>query len=81
MKPLRERDRPYVVPTLSTARGLAAPSGLMADPRDRIGLSAPIEPPRQRRLPTARLAVFSVVGVTGGLAILFSTLKAIGLIG
>jgi hypothetical protein len=70
-------DRPLVQPTLSSAARPAAPHGLTADPRYRLGVS---EPPRERSLPAPRLLI-SLVGLTGGLAILFSALKLTGVIG
>jgi len=71
------RDRPLVQPTLSSTSRPAAAKGLVADPRYRLEVS---EPPREKSLPAPRLLI-SLVGLTGGLAILFSALKVTGIIG
>lgn len=71
------RDRPLVQPTLSGAPRPAGPRGLTADPRYRVGVS---EEPREKSVASPKLLI-SLVGLTGGLAILFSALKVTGIIG
>jgi len=73
-----ERERRLGPPPLSAAPTSAARFGLTVDPKDRVGLSMP--PPEEKSLPFPRLLV-SVAGLTGGLVILFSVLKATSVIG
>lgn len=72
----QQRQRPFVQPTLSSVARPAAP-GLVADPRYRLSVS---EPPRERSLPSPRLLI-SLIGLTGGLVILYVALKLAGIIG
>ncbi|MDX9859450.1 MAG: hypothetical protein RBS99_00915 [Rhodospirillales bacterium] len=73
----QQRQRPLVQPSLSSAARPAAPRGLTADPRYRLSVS---EPPRERSLPSPRLLI-SLIGLTGGLVILYVALKLAGVIG
>lgn len=59
---------------------MATPPSLIADPRDRLGVSAPPAPPRRRGL-SAPMLVISLVGLTGGLALIFSAVKVTGILG
>lgn len=73
------RERPRVQPTLSNASRASAPVGLVADPRYRLGVSEPAEPPRAHSPLSPRLLI-SLAGLTGALAILYSALRFTGLI-